>query len=221
MDDQRTGRPAAILAYSSDEFCRDDPFRWRFRQPPRSRRLYDEHQDAHSLADRRLDVARRSPAPSLSDISLAAPGALALRRLAQPDRALRTARRCLSAATSRDVCAAPRADDVRAGPRHAGAVAVHRRPGRQGDDAGRRSARIRSRADARLHGGSAGRRPADTCQPERAISRLQAGFGRPRASRNSPPVSIREASPSRRTSRALSSDMRPTASSTPSRGCSI
>ena len=53
----------------------------------------------------------------------------------QPNCALRAARWGVSASASRDICAAPWTDYVRARPRHAGAVAVHRGAGRQGPDA--------------------------------------------------------------------------------------
>ena len=166
---------------------------------------------ASVLARRLGDRSAASPAAT----SPCGPGRGGAPKAGQPGRAIRSARWRVSASAPGGLCAAPCTDDVRARPRDAGAVSLHRGAGCQGRDARQRSVRIRSRAHARLRGRSAGRRPGDSSQPERPVSRLQAGPGsgaRGRARR----AGVPERRPQgRRTIAGSMSDTRPTPSSTP------
>ena len=104
--------------------------------------------------------------------------------------------------------------------RDAGPRAVRRGAGRQGGDAWPRSARVRSRAPARVRRGSAGLQPGDSRQPEGSVSRLRDG-SRSRARRGTRRAGLPAwHSQGIRHRRAVSSGARPTPSSTRSRVCS-
>ena len=168
----------------------------------------------HSM-DSRTARRRTDGNDSLDAASPGAPARSGTAADGQPDRALRSARWRVSASAPGDLCVAARADHVRAGPRHAGTLPLHRGAGRQGRDAGPRSVRIRSRAHARLRRRPAGRRPGRRAPASGIRFSVSSWTWILRASRNSPRGSTRVASRRPPTIAGSMSDTRPTTSSTP------